>query len=125
LSHRHYGYRRLGVLLRREGWMANHKRVLRLMRQDNLLCLRRRAYVPATTNSAHNWRVFPNLVRGIQLTALNQLWVADITYVRLGQEYVYLAMLLDAYSRRVIEWWSSNWKFWNKTKRGAVLVLRT
>ncbi len=105
--------------------MANHKRVLRLMRQDNLLCLRRRAYVPATTNSAHNWRVFPNLVRGIQLTALNQLWVADITYVRLGQEYVYLAMLLDAYSRRVIEWWSSNWKFWNKTKRGAVLVLRT
>lgn len=104
LSHRHYGYRRLGVLLRREGWCVNHKRVLRLMRHDNLLCLRRKALVPATTDSAHNWRVFPNLVRGIQLTAINQLWVADITYVRLGQEYVYLSVVLDAYSRRVIGW---------------------
>jgi putative transposase len=104
LSHRHYGYRRLGVLLRREGWAANHKRVLRLLRQDNLLCLRRKAYAPSTTNSAHGWRVFPNLVRGIQLSAINQLWVADITYVRLGEEYIYLAVVLDAYSRRVIGW---------------------
>jgi transposase InsO family protein len=104
LAHRHYGYRRLGVLLRREGWKANHKRVLRLLRADNLLCLRRRAYVPLTTNSKHSWHVWPNLVRGIQTTGLNQVWVADITYVRLQEEFVYLAVVLDAHSRRVVGW---------------------
>ena len=104
LAHRHYGYRRLGVLLRREGWAANHKRVLRLMRADNLLCLRRRAFVPPTTDSQHPWPVWPNLVRGMQTTALNQVWVADITYVRLIEEFVYLAVVLDAHSRRVVGW---------------------
>lgn len=104
LAHRHYGYRRLGALLRREGWEANHKRVLRLLRADNLLCLRRRAYVPTTTNSQHCWPVWPNLVRGIQTTGLNQLWVADITYIRLQEEFVYLAVVLDAHSRRIVGW---------------------
>lgn len=82
----------------------NHKRVLRLMRADNLLCLRRRAFVPPTTDSKHPWPVWPNLVRGIQTTGLNQLWVADITYVRLKEEFVYLAVVLDAHSRRVVGW---------------------
>jgi transposase InsO family protein len=104
LAHRHYGYRRLGVLLRREGWEANHKRVLRLLRVDNLLCLRRRAFVPPTTDSRHPWHVWPNLVRWIQTTGVNQLWVADITYVRLKEEFVYLAVVLDAHSRRVVGW---------------------
>ena len=104
LAHRHYGYRRIGVLLRREGWQANNKRVLRLMRADNLLCLRRRAFVPPTTDSKHRWHVWPNLVRWIHTTGMNQVWVADITYVRLQEEFVYLAVVLDAHSRRVVGW---------------------
>jgi len=104
LAHRHYGYRRIGVLLRREGWQANNKRVLRLMRADNLLCLRRRAFVPPTTDSKHRWHVWPNLVRWMQTTGMNQVWVADITYVRLQEEFVYLAVVLDAHSRRVVGW---------------------
>ena len=104
LAHRHYGYRRIGALLRREGWVANHKRVLRLMAEDNLLCLRRRPFVPVTTNSRHGWRVVANLVRGIELTGIDQLWVADITYVHLAEEFAYLAIVLDAFSRKVIGW---------------------
>jgi putative transposase len=104
LAHRFYGYRRLTEAVRRQGWAVNHKRVLRLMRTDNLLCLRRRAFVPATTDSRHAWRVVPNLARGLELTGLDQLWVADITYVRLLEEFVFLAVVLDAFSRRVIGW---------------------
>jgi transposase InsO family protein len=104
LGHRHYGYRRLTALLRRDGWAVNHKRVLRLMRTDNLLCLRRRAFVPATTDSRHDWRVVPNLARGMQVTGLDQLWVADITYLRLLEEFAFLAVVLDAFSRRVVGW---------------------
>lgn len=104
LTHRYYGYRRIGVLLRREGWQANHKRVLRLLRTDNLLCLRRKAFIPTTTESKHSWRVWPNLARGMQTTGINQLWVADITYVRLNEEFVYLAAVLDAHSRCVVGW---------------------
>jgi transposase InsO family protein len=85
LAHRHYGYRRLGPLLRREGWAVNHKRVLRLMRADNLLCLRKKSFVPATTDRRHRWPIWPNLARRLVPTAPNQLWVADITYVRLGR----------------------------------------
>jgi len=73
LAHRHYGYRRLGPLLRHEGWAVNHKRVLRLMREDNLLCLRRKSFVPATTDSRHGWRVWPNLARQLVPTAIDQL----------------------------------------------------
>jgi transposase InsO family protein len=104
LAHRHYGYRRIAALLSREGWRANHKRVLRLMRQDNLLCLRTRPFVPRTTDSRHGWRVVPNLARGMELSGLDQLWVADITYVHLAETFAYLAIVLDAFSRRVVGW---------------------
>jgi len=104
LNNRPYGYRRIGALLRREGWAVNHKRVLRLMREDNLLALRKRAFRPATTDSRHGWRVWPNLAWQLAPTAVNQLWVADITYVRLAESFVYLAVVLDAFSRRAVGW---------------------
>jgi putative transposase len=104
LANRRYGYRRLAAQLRRDGFGVNRKRVLRLMRQDNLLCLRHRPFVPVTTNSRHDWRIVPNLARDLVPSGLDQLWVADITYVRLLEEFAYLAVLLDAFSRRVIGW---------------------
>jgi putative transposase len=104
LAEKHYGYRRVAFELRRAGVVVNHKRVLRLMRQDNLLRLRRRAFVPATTDSNHGWRIVPNLTYGIVLTGIDQLWVADITYIRMLEEFAYLAVVLDAFSRRVIGW---------------------
>jgi putative transposase len=103
LKHRYYGYRRIGRLLIRDGWLVNHKRVLRLMRDDNLLSIRRRRFV-VTTDSEHQWRVYPNLARRMELSHINQLWVADITYVRLQQEFIYLAVILDVYSRRIVGW---------------------
>jgi putative transposase len=99
-----YGYRRITAELGRRGWSCNHKRVLRLMRQDNLLCLRRRKWFLRTTDSAHPFPVFANLAATLKPTAINQLWVADITYIRLRCEFVYLAVVLDAYSRRVVGW---------------------
>jgi transposase InsO family protein len=104
LENRHYGYRRIARELHNDGLAVNHKRVLRLMRRDNLLCLRKRPFVPMTTDSRHEWRVVPNLARGLVVTGLDQLWVADITYVRLAEEFAFLAVLLDAFSRRVIGW---------------------
>ena len=101
---RFYGYRRVQRELRHRGQCVNAKRVLRLMREDNLLCLRTRRFVPATTDSQHGWRVWPNLARGLVTRNLNELWVADITYVRLQEEFVYVAVVLDAHSRRVIGW---------------------
>jgi putative transposase len=98
-----YGYRRITAALQRAGWEVNHKRVLRLMRADNLLCLRKRAFV-RTTDSDHDLRIYPNLARELKPSGLNQLWVADITYIRLLLEFVYLAVILDAFSRRVIGW---------------------
>ncbi len=102
-----YGYRRVQAELKRRGRQVNHKRVRRLMREDNLLCLRRRSFV-RTTDSRHGFTVYPNLAREMVLTDINQLWVADITYIRLRSEFVYLAVILDAYSRRVIGWELSN-----------------
>jgi putative transposase len=98
-----YGYRRITQELQRRGFEVNHKRVLRLMRDDNLLCVRKRAFV-VTTDSRHGLPVYPNLARQIQTSAINQLWIADITYIRLRTEFVYLAVVLDAFSRRVIGW---------------------
>jgi transposase InsO family protein len=106
LAHgQHRGYRYITHQLRRdEGIVANHKCVLRLMREDNLLCLRARPFVPRTTDSRHGWTVVPNLARGLQLTACDQLWVADITYIRLQEEFAFLAVVLDAFSRAVVGW---------------------
>lgn len=98
-----YGYRRVTAQLRRQGWAVNHKRVLRMMREDNLLCLRRRKFV-VTTDSNHKLPVYPNLAKDLKVTRLNQLWVADLTYIRLRFEFVYLAVVLDGFSRRVIGW---------------------
>jgi len=103
LKERHCGYRRIGRLLKREGWVVNHKRVLRLMREDNLLSIRRQPFV-VTTDSNHAWRIYPNLARHVVLSEINQLWVSDITYVRLQREFIYLAVILDVYSRRVVGW---------------------
>jgi putative transposase len=98
-----YGWPRITAELHRRGWEANHKRVYRILREDNLLCLRRRQFV-VTTDSHHDRPVYPNLARDMVLTSIDQLWVADITYIRLETEFVYLAVVLDAYSRRVIGW---------------------
>jgi len=104
LSRRHRGgYRPITRALKNNGWVVNHKRVLRLMREDNLLSMRRRRFV-VTTDSDHSWRVYPNLACRMVVSDINQLWVADITYVRLQQEFIYLAVILDVYSRRVIGW---------------------
>jgi putative transposase len=98
-----YGRPRVTAELKRRGWRVNHKRVGRIMREDNLLCLRRRKFV-VTTNSNHGLHVYSNLAGSMQLTGLDQLWIADITYIRLETEFVYLAVVLDAFSRRVIGW---------------------
>ena len=100
----YYGWPRITAELEKRGWQANHKRVYRIMREDNLLCLRRGKFVVVTTNSNHTRPVYPNLARGMALTGINQLWVADITYIRLELEFVYLAVILDVFSRRVIGW---------------------
>lgn len=98
-----YGYRRLSHALRRQGYVENAKRVLRLMRLDNLLCVRKKRFV-LTTDSNHFLPVYPNLAARLVVEGLNQLWVADITYIRLREQFVYLAVILDAFSRRVIGW---------------------
>ena len=103
LEMRSYGYRPITKELHRRGVKVNHKRVLRLLREDNLLCLRRQAFV-RTTDSQHSLAVYPNLARGLVLSNINQLWVADITYIRLQREFIYLAVILDAFSRRCIGW---------------------
>jgi putative transposase len=98
-----YGRPRMTKELRRRGWKVNPKRVYRLMREDNLLCVRKRKFI-VTNDSNHTRKVYPNLARGMILTATDQLWRADITYIRLRDEFVFLAVILDAYSRRVIGW---------------------
>jgi transposase InsO family protein len=100
---RRYGYRRITAELRRRGMLVNHKRVARMMREDNLLAVQPRAF-RVTTESAHNLEVFLNLAARMTLTGINQLWVADITYIRLQREFVYLAVILDAFSRKVVSW---------------------
>jgi putative transposase len=101
---RRYGYRRISVELRRRGMVVNHKRVARIMREDNLLAVQPRQFV-VTTKSEHKLEVYLNLARRMKLTGTDQLWVADITYIRLKTEFVYLAVVLDGFSRKVIGWW--------------------
>jgi putative transposase len=98
-----YGRPRITRELRRRGWTVNPKRVYRLLREDNLLCVRKRKFV-VTTNSNHGLHVYPNLAADMILTGVDQLWRADITYIRLREEFVFLAVILDAFSRRVIGW---------------------
>ena len=98
-----YGRPRITAELRRRGWTVNPKKVYRLMREDNLLCFRKRKFV-VTTDSSHSRKVYPNLAGRMVLTGMDQLWIADITYIRLRDEFVYVAVILDAYSRRAIGW---------------------
>jgi putative transposase len=98
-----YGRPRITAELRRQGWRVNPKRVYRILREDNLLCVRKRKFV-LTTDSNHDRKIYPNLAGQMVLTSVDQLWRADITYIRLQDEFVYLAVILDAYSRRVIGW---------------------
>jgi transposase InsO family protein len=100
---RNYGYRRVSRVLREQGWVVNHKRVARIMAEDNLLCIRRRRFV-LTTDSKHDLRVYLNLAAHMELSGIDQLWVADLTYIRLREQFLYLAVILDAFSRRALGW---------------------
>jgi len=99
-----YGYRRVTHALAREGWQVNHKRVLRIMQEESLLCHLKKRFVIATTNSRHRFPVYANVLAGVVLHAPDQAWVADLTYIRLRSAFVYLACILDAFSRRCVGW---------------------
>jgi putative transposase len=99
-----YGYRRVTHALKREAWTVNHKRVLRIMREESLLCHLKKRFVVRTTDSRHGLPVYPNRLAGMMLTAPDQAWVADLTYIRLRSAFVYLACILDAFSRRCVGW---------------------
>jgi len=99
-----YGYRRVTKELHRRGVVINHKRILKIMREKNLLCRRKKQFKPVTTQSTHNYDVYQNLCKDIKVTGLNQVWVADITYIKLPEEFIYLAAILDIFSRKCIGW---------------------
>jgi transposase InsO family protein len=103
LAHRDHGYRRITPLVQRAGFVVGEEKVRRILRTDNLLAVRRRKFV-VTTDSNHRFRIHPNLAESLELTAINQLWVADITYIRLRREFVFLAVVLDGFSRKAIGW---------------------
>jgi putative transposase len=103
LSRRRLGYRRVVALVRKGGVEVGESVVRRILRTDNLLAIRKRKFV-ATTDSDHDFTVHPNFAQYVVVNAINQLWVADITYIRLGREFVYLAVVLDVFSRRVVGW---------------------
>jgi len=96
-----YGYRRVTAQLKRERVLINHKKVLRLMRESDLLCRVKRRWT-RTTDSDHGFPRYPNLIKGMSISHLNQIWLSDITYIRIRTGFVYLAAILDAFSRRVI-----------------------
>ena len=102
-----YGYRRVTHTLKRAGWQVNHKRVLRIMREESLLCHLKKRFVVLTTNSRHGFPVYPNRLAEVKLSAPDQAWVADLTYIRLHSAFVYLACILDAFSRRCVGWYLS------------------
>jgi putative transposase len=99
-----YGYRRVTRALSRQGWTVNHKRVLRIMREESLLCHLKKRFVITTTNSRHGFPVYPNVLADAELSAPDQAWVADFTSIRLRKAFVYLACILDAFSRRCVGW---------------------
>jgi len=96
-----YGYRRITAQLHRQKLKVNHKKVLRIMRQENLLCKARKTF-KATTDSSHRLRKYPNLIDGLVLTRCDQLWHADITYIRIATSFMYLAAIIDGFSRKAI-----------------------
>jgi len=98
-----YGYRRITIELKRQGVAVNHKKILRLMKEDNLLCVKKR-FKPVTTDSNHGFFVYPNLIKDLEITQLNQVWASDITYIQLSHDFVYLSVILDLFSRRCIGW---------------------
>ena len=104
LKHKYYGYRRITASLRRQGQIINTKRVQRLMREDNLTSLRRKPFAPPPSDRRHNFLIVPNLIRNLIPSAPDQIWVADITYIRLAESFCYLAVILDGFSRKVVGW---------------------
>jgi putative transposase len=120
-----YGSRRITAELKARKWDVNRKRVQRIMREDNLLCVVKRRFVVPTTDSSHDLKVYPNLAAKMILTGADQLWVADITYIRLEEEFVYLAVILDAYSRRVIGWHLDQYLDNSLTLNALGMALRT
>lgn len=100
----YYGYRRITKELYRRSMLVNHKKVLFIMKENNLLCRRKKKYKPITTQSNHGMRVYPNLIQKIKINNMNQVWISDITYIRLLKEFVYLAVILDLFSRKCIGW---------------------
>lgn len=102
-----YGYRRVAKQLQREGYQVNHKKVLRIMRESSLLCAVKRSY-RRTTNSQHPYPRYPNLIKNRVVSSINQVWIADITYIRFATSFVYLAVILDSFSRKVIGYALSN-----------------
>jgi putative transposase len=104
LKHRYYGYRRVTHSLRRQGIIVNAKKVLRLMREDNLLALRRKPYLVPPSGKPESFVIVPNLVRGLAPSGPDQIWAADITYVHLAKSFAYLAIILDAFSRKAVGW---------------------
>lgn len=103
VEHSRYGYRRVTAQLKREGMIVNHKRVLRIMQEKSLICKIKKKWI-TTTYSNHKYPVYPNLLKDAQITGVNQVWVCDITYIRILTAFVYLAVILDVYSRKVIGW---------------------
>jgi transposase InsO family protein len=118
-----YGSRRITQELKARGWDVNRKRVQRLMREDNLLCVTKRKFV-VTTQSGHGLKVYPNLAASLTPSGIDQLWVADITYIRLEEEFVYLAVILDAFSRRVIGWHLDDTLEDSLTRQALAMALR-
>jgi transposase InsO family protein len=104
LRYRFYGYRRITAQLRRSGVVVNAKRVQRLMREDSLIAMRRKPFAPPTSDSRHGFLIVPNLLRGLVSSGPDQIWVADITYVRMREAFAYLAIILDGFSRKVVGW---------------------
>jgi putative transposase len=115
-----YGYRRVTHALHREGRLVNHKRVLRIMKTESLLCHIKKSFVVKTTNSRHHFPVYPNLLAKLDLSAPDQAWVSDFTYIRLRSAFVYLACILDAFSRRCIGWYLSR----DMTTQMTLMALR-
>lgn len=103
VEHEKYGYRRVTAQLQREGLAVNHKRVQRIMQEGELICKIKKRWV-VTTDSNHPYPIAPNLLKGAEITGVNQAWVSDITYIRILTAFVYLAVILDVFSRKVVGW---------------------